>query len=153
KDVPSREIIITVVSGLLDRLNEKGIELHVANNLPTICCDRDRVCQVFENLIVNAIKFIGDKKTPKIEIGYKERAKRAEFHQFYVKDTGIGIAPEYHRKIFERFQRLKEIEDEEGTGLGLAIVERIVNNHGGRVWVESKKGKGATFYFTLPKAS
>ncbi len=153
KDVPSREIISTVVSGLQDRLNEKGIELYVANNLPTICCDRDRVCQVFENLIVNAIKFIGDKKTPKIEIGYKERAKRAEFHQFYVKDTGIGIAPEYHRKIFERFQRLKDIEDDEGTGLGLAIVERIVNNHGGRVWVESKKGKGATFYFTLPKAS
>ena len=153
KDVPSQEIITTVTSGLQDRLSDKGIELVVAGDLPTICCDRDRVCQVFENLIVNAVKFMGDCKNPKIEIGHRERAKMAEFHQFYVKDNGIGIAPEYHRKIFERFRRLKEIEDDEGTGLGLAIVERIVNNHGGRVWVESEKGKGATFHFTLPKAS
>ncbi|MBW2565839.1 MAG: PAS domain S-box protein [Deltaproteobacteria bacterium] len=153
KDVPSHEIIATVTSGLQDRLNETGIKLVVADNLPTICCDRERVCQVFENLMVNAIKFMGDNKNPTIEIGFKERAKRAEFHQFYVKDNGIGIAPEDHRKIFERFRRLKEIDDQEGTGLGLAIVERIVNNHGGRVWVESEKGKGATFHFTLPKAS
>jgi PAS domain S-box-containing protein len=153
KDVPSHEILATVTSGLQDRLNENRIKLVVADSLPTICCDRERVCQAFENLIVNAIKFMGDNKNPTIEIGFKERAKRAEFHQFYVKDNGIGIAPEDHRKIFERFRRLKEIEDKEGTGLGLAIVERIVNNHGGRVWVESEKGKGATFHFTLPKAS
>ena len=68
-----------------------------------------------------------------------------------MKDNGIGIDPKHHRKIFEKFERLREIEDEEGTGLGLAIVEKIVNNHGGRVWVESEKGKGATFYFSLPK--
>jgi PAS domain S-box-containing protein len=153
KDVSSREITTTVVSGLQERLNEKGIELVVAKNLPTICCDRERVCQVFENLIVNAMKFMGNTENPKIEIGCKKRPERAEFHQFYVKDNGIGIGPENHRKIFERFRRLKEIEDQEGTGLGLAIVERIVNNHGGRVWVESEKGKGATFHFTLPKAS
>ena len=153
KDVPSQEIITTVTSGLQDRLNDRGVDLVVAADFPTICCDRDRVCQVFENLIVNAVKFMGDCKNPKIEIGHEERAKMAEFHQFYVRDNGIGIAPEYHRKIFERFRRLKEIEDDEGTGLGLAIVERIVNNHGGRVWVESEKGEGATFHFTLPKAS
>jgi PAS domain S-box-containing protein len=153
KDVSSDEITKTVISGLQDRLKEKGIELVVATNLPTICCDRERVCQVFENLIVNAMKFMGDTENPKIEIGCKKRPERAEFHQFYVRDNGIGIASEDHRKIFERFRRLKEIEDQEGTGLGLAIVERIVNNHGGRVWVESEKGKGAIFHFTLPKAS
>ncbi|MCK4487788.1 MAG: two-component sensor histidine kinase, partial [Desulfobacterales bacterium] len=102
-----------------------------------------------ENLLVNAIKFMGGAEPPKIEIGYEDRQ---DFHQFYVRDNGIGIDPRYHRKIFEMFQRLKQIEDEEGTGLGLAIVERMVNNHGGDVWVESEKAKGATFHFTLPKA-
>jgi signal transduction histidine kinase len=88
-------------------------------------------------------------KSPKIEIGYKDGKG---FHQFYVKDNGIGIDPKYHRKIFEKFERLKEIEDEEGTGLGLAIVNTIVNNHGGEVWVESEPEKGSTFYFTIPVA-
>ena len=68
-----------------------------------------------------------------------------------MRDNGIGIDPNYHKKIFVMFQRLGEIEDESGTGLGLAIVERIVQRHGGKVWVESKRGQGATFYFTLPK--
>ena len=93
---------------------------------------------------------MGDTESPKIEIGYEERGG---FHQFYIRDNGIGIDPKYHSKIFEMFQRLKKIEDREGTGLGLAIVERIVNNHGGKVWVRSETGKGATFYFTLPKPS
>jgi len=68
-----------------------------------------------------------------------------------VRDNGIGIDPKYHRKVFEMFYRLNENEAEEGTGLGLTIVERIVRNHGGRIWLKSEKGKGATFYFTLPR--
>jgi len=147
-DVDPLHIIRNVTSGLQDRLSAKGIQLVVADNLPIIYCDGERICQVFENLLVNAIKFMGDAKKPKIEIGYEETGR---FRQFYVRDNGFGIDPEHHRKIFEKFHRLKEIEDEEGTGLGLAIVERIVNHHGGKVWVESEKGKGATFYFTLPK--
>jgi PAS domain S-box-containing protein len=150
KDVPSHEIVGPVISGLQDRLKEKGIELVVAQNLPTIHCDGERIYQVFENLIVNAIKFMGDTEDPKIEIGNEDREA---FHEFYVRDNGIGIDPKWHQKIFESFHRLKEIEDQEGTGLGLAIVDRIVNNHGGKVWVESEKGKGATFHFTLPKTS
>ena len=105
--------------------------------------------QVFENLLVNAIKFTRVTKAPKIEIGYEDRGNS---HQFYVRDNGVGIDPKYHRKVFEMFQRLKQIEDQEGTGLGLAIVDRIVKNHNGKVWVESEKGKGATFHFTLQKA-
>lgn len=93
---------------------------------------------------------MGHTERPRIEIGYQECE---DFHRFYVRDNGIGIDPKNHLKVFEPFRRLKEIEDEEGTGLGLAIVERIVKNHGGKVWVESEKGKGATFYFSLPKAS
>jgi signal transduction histidine kinase len=150
RNVSSSEIVRKVTSGLTDRLKAKGIELVVPESLPAIHCDGERIYQVFENLLVNAIKFMGDTKDPKIEVGYEDRG---DFHEFHVRDNGIGIDPKHHRKIFERFHRLKELEDEEGTGLGLAIVEKIVNNHGGKVWVESEKGKGAGFYFTLPKAS
>ena len=148
KDVSSHEIVKNLTSDLQDRVKEKGIELIVAHNLPTISCDGERIYQVFQNLLVNAIKFMGDTESPQIEIGY---ADMGDFHQFSVRDNGIGIDPKYHRRIFDMFHRLKKIEDEEGTGLGLAIVYRIVTDHDGKVWVESEKGKGATFYFTLPK--
>ena len=148
KDISSYEIVKNLTSDLQDRVKEKGIELVVAHNLPTISCDGERIYQVFQNLLVNAIKFMGDTESPQIEIGY---ADMGDFHQFSVRDNGIGIDPKYHRRIFEIFHRLKKIEDEEGTGIGLAIVDRIVTGHDGKVWVESEKGKGATFYFTLPK--
>ena len=148
KDISSHEIVKNLTSDLQDRVKEKGIELVVAHNLPTISCDGERIYQVFQNLLVNAIKFMGDTESPQIEIGY---ADMGDFHQFSVRDNGIGIDPKYHRRIFDMFHRLKKIEDEEGTGLGLAIVDRIVTDHDGKVWVESEKGKGATFYFTLPK--
>ena len=149
KDVSSIEIVANVTTGLQDKLKENRIELVVAEDLPHIYCDGERIYQVFENLIVNAIKYMGDTENPKIEIGYDDNGA---FHQFYVRDNGIGIDAKYHGKVFEMFHRLREVEDEKGTGLGLVIVDRIVNNHGGRVWVESEKGKGAVFYFTLPKA-
>jgi signal transduction histidine kinase/FixJ family two-component response regulator len=148
-EIPSIEIIENVTSELQHRLEGEGIELVVADNLPDIYCDGARMYQVFENLLINAVKFTVGADNRKIEIGYEDGGG---FHQFHVRDNGIGIDPKYHRKIFEMFHRLREIEDEGGTGLGLAIIERIVNNHGGKVWVESEKGKGATFYFTLLKA-
>ena len=91
---------------------------------------------------------MGNTKSPRIEIRCEDRG---EFLQFCVRDNGIGIDPQYHLTIFEKFHRLREIEDDEGTGLGLAIVRRIVTNHGGKVWVESERGKGSSFYFILPK--
>jgi PAS domain S-box-containing protein len=148
EEISSREIVKNLTSDLQDSVEEKGIGLVVAHDLPTISCDGERLYQVFQNLLVNAIKFMGDTENPKIEIGY---ADKGDFHQFSIRDNGIGIDPAYHRRIFEKFHRLTKIEDEEGTGLGLAIVDRIVRNHDGKVWVESQKGKGATFYFTLPK--
>jgi PAS domain S-box-containing protein len=149
-NVSSFEIVRDVVSRLQLRQKGKEIKLDILDILPTIWCDPERISQVFENLLVNAIKFMGDTENPKIEIGYEDSG---DFHQFYVKDNGIGIDPKNQQTIFDMFQQVKEIEDKEGTGIGLAIVDRIVKSHGGEVWVGSEKGKGATFYFALPKAS
>jgi signal transduction histidine kinase len=148
EDVSSFEIAKDVGSRLRHRLKREGIKLIIADHLPTICCDGKRISQVLENLLVNAIKFMGDSRNPRIEIGYEGRG---HFHQFFVKDNGIGIDPTYHEEIFDMFRQLKEIKDKHGTGIGLAIVARILKNHGGTVWVESEKGEGSTFYCTLPK--
>jgi PAS domain S-box-containing protein len=123
EDHDSLEMVNKVTSALQDRLNAKEVELAIAQNLPSIYCDGERVYQVFENLIVNAIKYADGSTRTRIEIGYEDQGS---FHQFHVKDNGIGIAPQFHRKIFEMFLRLNQIEHEDGTGLGLAIVERIV---------------------------
>ncbi len=144
----SLEIVKETTSRLEDRLREGRIELVVPDTLPTILCDREMMSQLFENLLVNAIKFMGGAEQPRIEIGYEDKG---EIHQFCVRDNGIGIDRKYHGRIFEMFSRLRDIEDEEGTGLGLPIVDNIVSRHGGRVWVESEKGKGTSFCFTLPK--
>lgn len=149
EEVPSSEIVKDVTSGLHERIQDRGIEVVIGNNFPKIYCDKKRIYQVFENLLVNAVKFTKGAMKPKIEIGYRNGQ---DSHQFFVRDNGVGIDSRYHRKIFEKFERVKETADEEGTGLGLAIVERIVKNHGGRVWVQSQPGKGATFCFSLPKA-
>jgi PAS domain S-box-containing protein len=147
---PSSEIVKNVISDMSARLNKNSVDLIVAEGLPTLWCDRERLHQVFQNLLVNAVKFTRETKAPKIEIGYEGKEK---FHQFSVRDNGIGIDPRDHEKIFEKFERLKDGQDEDGTGLGLAIVKRIITSHGGEVWVESEKGKGATFHFTLPKTT
>jgi PAS domain S-box-containing protein len=149
RDVSSSNIVRNVVARLEPRLKKARVKLKVANNLPTIHADEERISQVFENLLVNAIKFGGHAKKPEVEVGYK---KEKDGHLFYVRDNGIGIDPANHGKIFEMFLRLGEIDDKEGTGIGLPIVESIVKNHGGEVRVESEKGRGATFYFTLPKS-
>jgi PAS domain S-box-containing protein len=148
EDVDTSELMQEVASSLQAQLKDRGIDLSIADGLPVVRCDRGRIFQVFENLVGNAVKYMGSLEDPRIEVGYEDKGQT---HLFYVKDNGIGIAPENHHKIFESFQRLKEIKGEEGTGLGLAIVKRIVRNHGGKIWVESEKHKGCTFYFTLPK--
>lgn len=150
KEASAREIVNKVIQIIQPRLKEKRIKIDVAKNLPVIYCDEDKIYQVFENLLTNATKFIENSKSARIEIGHEDKGN---FHQFFVRDNGIGIDKKNHCVIFEKFHRLREIEDKEGTGLGLAIVERIITNHGGSIWVESEKGKGATFFFTLPKSS
>jgi len=148
EDVNTFELMGEVASSLQAQLKERGVKLTMKEELPVIRCDRGKIFQVFQNLVGNAVKYMGKPENPQIEVGYEDKGRS---HLFYVRDNGIGIAPENHRKIFERFHRLKEMKGEEGTGLGLAIVKRVVRNHGGKVWVESEKHEGSTFYFTLPK--
>ncbi len=114
--------------------------------MPTIMADETQIEQLFQNLIGNAIKFQGE-DAPKIHVGVQ---KDDQSWLFSVRDNGIGIDPQFYDRIFIIFQRLHNREKYEGTGIGLAISKRIVERHGGRIWIESEQGKGSTFYFTLP---
>ena len=130
-------------------IQEKQVRLFIDPDMPTVACDRGRMREVFKNLISNAIKY-NDKPQPKIEIGC--RSDDGAF-TFAVRDNGIGIAPEFHEKIFKIFQRLHHREEYEGTGVGLAICKKVVEAHGGRIWLESVPGKGTVFLFTIPRSA
>jgi PAS domain S-box-containing protein len=139
----AREALDNVHGGL----EEHSIAVRLSPNLPAVYGDRQRLIQVLQNLIDNAAKFMGEQPRPEIEIG--QQGQENGMPIFFVKDNGIGIAPEHHELIFALFQRLDPKTD--GTGIGLALVKRIIDFHGGRIWVESEgeAGKGSTFYFTL----
>jgi signal transduction histidine kinase len=127
----------------------EGFHLELPFFLPTLVTNRTQLQQVFTNLISNAIKYHDHPDTGHITIGCDEVP--GEFYRFSVQDDGPGIAPEYHERIFVIFQTLVERDALESTGVGLAIVKKIVERQGGRIWVESTEGQGATFYFTWPK--
>ncbi|MGB5079929.1 MAG: ATP-binding protein [Burkholderiales bacterium] len=115
--------------------------------LPTLTADESQLVQLLQNLIGNAIKFKGS-ETPRIHVGAKEEDGAWVLS---IKDNGIGIDPQYFERIFILFQRLHGKAEYPGTGIGLAICKKIVDRHGGRIWVESKLGHGCCFYFSLPK--
>ncbi len=146
--VDFNKLLEEVKKNLEYSLAEKKGQLKIAGTLPIVECDRVRIAEVFSNLVSNAIKYSPKERAPLIEIGYKDRDS---FYEFYVKDNGIGIEKQYYDKIFQIFQRLHGRDEYEGTGAGLTIVKKIVEMHGGRIWVESELGKGSIFYFTLPK--
>ncbi len=131
--------------------NERIIRSHeaevIAGTLPTVKADPDMVAKVFENLIVNGIKFQAGNSIPRIEISAE---RTGDFWRFCVADNGIGIEPDYFDRIFVIFQRLHTIREYPGTGIGLAISKRIIERSGGQIWVESELGKGSRFFFTLP---
>ncbi|MHC4182035.1 MAG: sensor histidine kinase, partial [Planctomycetota bacterium] len=141
-------IIKDVVKTLEGRISKNKINIVIQNNLPIVLCDERRMKDVLSNLIINAIKFMGEDKQRQVKIGCD---KNGSYYKFYVEDTGIGIEEEYREQIFKIFRRLKEIETE-GTGVGLAIVKKVVEQHKGRIWIESpvKDGKGTRFCFTIP---
>ncbi|MDH7598426.1 MAG: ATP-binding protein [Sedimentisphaerales bacterium] len=125
------------------------IQVAVAGPLPTIVADRTRIGQVFQNLISNAIRYM-DKPIGKIEISCQDDG---QYWRFAVKDNGPGIEAKYFEKIFQLFQTLSSRDDGAGTGIGLAVLKKIIEQYGGRVWVESQVGEGSTFLFTLPKGN
>jgi len=139
-------LVREVVGDTCEALGAGPVKATIDGSLPTLRCDRDELREVFRNLVSNAVKFTGD-RDPEIRIAAQDRDQWVEFS---VEDNGIGIDSAYHAKIFEAFERLNEIPAE-GTGVGLTIVKKIVEGVGGPVCVESAKGHGATFRFTVPK--
>ena len=127
-------------------IEARGVKI-IVRDVGTLWAIRSQIEQVFRNLLSNAVKYAGDTASPTVEIGMRSQG---EMWECYVRDDGIGIDPAYHEQIFEIFQRLKDVEVE-GSGVGLAIVKKVVDNAGGRVWVESSREEGATFRFTWPK--
>ena len=128
------------------RLMAGNIQVNVEKNLPVVSGDRPRLVEVMQNLIDNAAKFMGDQPAPQIDIGVFPKNNQ---QVFFVKDNGMGIQSSYHEKVFGLFDKLDA--QSEGTGVGLALAKRIIEVHGGRIWVESEgKGKGSMFCFTIP---
>jgi PAS domain S-box-containing protein len=146
-DVPFGEIVRETVDLLSGQLEAGNIRLEAGGGFPVVHVDRLRIAEVMQNLVSNAIKFMGDQPRPTIEIGTRGKDMDGK-PIFYVRDNGIGIAPQYHERIFGLFNRLNP--GIEGTGVGLTLVKRIIEIHGGQIWIESEPGKGATFLFTLP---
>ena len=141
-------LIREITGRLADEEPNRKVEFRIAE-LPNTIGDRSLLAQVAENLLSNAVKFSRKVAKPVIAVGSVADGKD---NIYFVKDNGVGFDVKYVGTIFNVFQRLHRPEDFEGTGVGLAIVEQIVTKHGGRVWADSRQGKGATFYFSLPKA-
>jgi len=141
------EVVEDVTKLTWSRLEERKIDFHVEKNLPEIFGDYHRITEVLQNLVDNSIKFMGNQPKPRIDIGMERNNGEK---RFFVKDNGIGIDPKFQIKIFGLFDRINPNID--GTGIGLSIAQRIVEVHGGRIWVDSRgENQGTTFYFTLPK--
>ena len=146
EDVPLRELAEEARVSLAGRLAAAGLELQIADDLPVLYGDRARLLEVVQNLVDNAAKFTGGCAHPQVLIGARPGPAGPVC---FVRDNGIGIDPKHHQRVFGLFERLDP--GVEGTGIGLALVKRIVEVHGGQVWVESGgAGQGATFCFTIP---
>ncbi|HAA04889.1 MAG TPA: hypothetical protein DCE18_16190 [Syntrophobacteraceae bacterium] len=142
------DLVQQTLETLRPQLKARGIEVDVSSDLPVVYGERKRISQLFDNLLSNAIKYLGkDNPNPCIGLGCREQAGEMVF---FVRDNGIGIEERYFSKIFQIFERLPAAKQAgDGTGIGLTIVKRIVESHGGRIWLESQPGRGSTFFFTL----
>ncbi len=139
------DVLEQVLANLEVAIREGGAVV-THDQLPTVVADGSQLAQVFQNLISNAIKF-HDGDTPRVHVAAEQKGDEWEFS---VADNGIGIDPEFFERIFVIFQRLHGRDEYSGTGIGLSVCKKIVERHGGRMWVESEPGQGATFYFTIP---
>lgn len=144
EEVSFAEIVADALARVDGQIKIYRVEVKVQNDLPIVFVDKERMIEVLQNLVDNAIKFMGKQKYPVVEIGIENKGNQIIY---FVKDNGMGIKKEFHERIFGLFDKLNT--DTEGTGIGLALVKRIVEVHGGKIWLESEEGKGAKFCFTL----
>ena len=146
KEVLLHDVITDAVKQLTGPIAERGVRVKVSPDLPRVVADRSRLTEAFQNLIENSVKFMGDQSEPQIDVGAQTHAGGTICH---VRDNGIGIDYRNRDRVFGLFQRLNTETD--GSGVGLALVQRIVDVHGGKVWMESDGiGRGATVYVALP---
>ncbi len=146
EEVPLGELVRSAVDQVAGRIVKAGVKVNIQPDLPEVYCDRVRLLQVLQNLIENAVKFMGDQERPRIEIGASRRERDVIC---WVRDNGSGIDKSNLDRVFGIFDRLHR--DIEGTGIGLALVKRIIEIHGGKIWAESPGlGRGSTLFFTLP---
>lgn len=150
KDVPFAEIVQEALeqTSLSVKIKSNNSEVSVAEDFPTVHVDKAKLVGALVNLIDNSINYMGEQSHPKIYFGYCIRDNETVF---FVRDNGIGIEPSQHEKVFDLFYQVNK--HVKGTGVGLTIVKRIIEVHGGRIWIESEKGKGCTVCFTLPVRS
>lgn len=142
-------LIDSIIERLEYRIQEKNVEVSIQDHMPTVFCDRIKIGEVFHNLISNGLKFSSKvERQSTIDIGFTENKENFEF---WVKDNGIGIAPEDQETVFGIFKRLDTAKEYEGTGAGLSIVKGIVEEHNGRIWINSEVGQFTAFHFTISK--
>lgn len=146
--VSINRILDDVQRDMMFYVKERNATIAVSPNLPAVKCDPIRFSQIWKNLLSNAIKY-NDNPHPRVEIACD--SSQPHVHEFSVKDNGIGLNEKDFEMIFQPFKRAATTGKYEGTGIGLAIVKRVVDFHGGRIWVSSKVGEGTTFHFTLSK--
>ncbi|CCQ73658.1 ATP-binding protein [Magnetospira sp. QH-2] len=148
--LPMENILQVAMQDLSVTIDEKGATVKVEGQWPVCEVDGSQIVRLFENLIGNALKYADEDRAPEVVVS---GALQGDQWVFSVADNGIGIAEEFHARIFAIFQRLHNHDAYGGTGIGLAVAKKIVERHGGRIWVESCLGKGTTFYFSLPQAA
>jgi signal transduction histidine kinase len=144
--VSFNELVVEAMELVAGQIAERGVQVHIMSDMPSVSVDQRRLLEVLQNLLDNGVKFMGEQSEPRIDIGWQEVGGE---NVFFVKDNGSGIKTQFHEKVFGLFERLDQTI--EGTGIGLALVKRIIEVHNGRIWIETPPGEpGTIFRFTLP---
>jgi PAS domain S-box-containing protein len=147
ENIPFEDILREALEQVRGRMEAGQVRVVIQPDLPIVHGDRVRLVEVVQNLLENAAKYTSGCPDPQVEIGTRGENEQ-HYPILFVRDNGIGVDPQYHERIFGLFNKLNP--QIEGTGIGLTLVKRIIEVHGGRIWIESSRGSGATFFFTLP---